>query len=305
MGSSGLGRREVRARFGHPAGIAERYERAIGFNGESVMEKLEHLRLADVRALFRLLNEVRELGLYPLLWKRHMLTGLCGLIGGQVGIYVQTFDAGVVDLTRSVVADVGWGEDKQRLNWLAYCRRNDLSVDPSRAELTRLMAAGGAFVRGREQLCPDRPWYSSDHVQITRKESDVDSFIFSYRRLTNPSRHQWLYLLRPWNARPFQSRHRRMVQLFHDELGRVIDEDVLRTTRTSPTMQLSPRLRQTFDLLAAGLAEKQVAERLGCSCNTIHGYVKELHRRLGVNTRSELLIQFHQTRRLGQARLVL
>ena len=269
------------------------------------MEKLEHLRLADVCALFRLLNEVRELGLYPQLWKRHMLTGLCGLIGGQVGICVQTFEAGVVDLTRSVVTDVGWAGEKERLNWLAYCRRNDLGIDPSRAEIMRLMAGGGAFVRGREQLCHDRLWYSSDHVQITRKESDVDSFIFSYRRLVNPSRHHWLYLLRPWDARPFQSRHRRMVQLFHDELGRVIDEDGLRGAGTAPMMRLSPRLRQTLDLLGAGLAEKQVAARLGCSSNTVHGYVKELHRRLGVNSRSELLIRLYETRGRAQARLVL
>lgn len=234
-----------------------------------------------------------------------MLTGLCGLVGGQVGICVQTFDAGVVDLARSVVTDVGWASEKDRLNWLAYCQRNHLRVAATRAEIMRLMAAGVAFVGGRDMLRHDLPPYSSDHVQITSKKSDIGSFIFSYRRLANPSCHHWLYILRPSDARPFLSRQRRTVQLFHDELGRVIDEDALRTIRTSPTMPLSPGLRQTLDLLAAGLAEKQVAGRLRCSPSTIHGYVKELHQRLGVHTRSELLIRFYEKRRFAQPRLVL
>lgn len=264
------------------------------------MGKSRGLSIADVRAVFHLLNDLRDLGAQPIAWKRHMLRELCRLIGGQVGISVQTFDAAAVDLTRSIVTDIGWAGEKERNRWLAYCRQNNLGVDPSRAEIMRLMVGGRPFVRVREQLCPDRPWYSSDHVQITRRESDVDSFIFSYRRLINPERHHWLYLLRPWNDRPFEARQRRLVRMFHTELGLILDHDVLRVTQDGPVKHFSPRLRQTLDLLACGLSEKQVAQRLTCSYNTIHGYVKELHKKLCVNTRSELLVKVNQQNRLTQ-----
>jgi DNA-binding CsgD family transcriptional regulator len=269
------------------------------------MGKTQGLTIADVRAVFHLLDDLRDLGLQPAVWKRHMLSSLCQLIGGQVGITVQTHDAGMIDLGSSVVTDIGWAGERERRAWIEYCRRNDLSVDPSRGEIMRLMTIGRPFVRVREQLCHDRAWYASDHVQSTRRESDVDSFIFSYRRMLNPQRHHWIYLLRPWDDRAFQPRQRRLVRLFHDELGRIIDEDALRSAQRIPAARLSPRLHQTLDLLAAGLAEKQVAVTLGCSRNTIHGYVKELHRRFAVNTRSELLVSLYQTRASVRPRLVL
>lgn len=205
---------------------------ALSRLSESVsMGKQQGLSIENVRAVFHLLNDLRDLGVQPQIWKQHMLCGLCRLIGGQVGISVQTTDTGAVDMAKSVVTDVGWASEKERGNWINYCRRNDLSVDPSRAAIMRLMTVGEPFVRAREELCHNRHWYSSDHVQITRKESNVDSFIFSYRRLHDPQRHHWLYLLRPWNDRPFEARQHRIVRLFHDELGQILDHDALRATQ--------------------------------------------------------------------------
>jgi DNA-binding CsgD family transcriptional regulator len=264
------------------------------------MGKAQALCIGDVRAVFYLLNELRDLGAQPQLWKRHMLCELCRLIGGQVGISVQTAHAGAVDLATSVITDIGWAGEKERLNWINYCRRNDLSVDPSRAALTRLMAFGRPFVRTREQLCPDRCWYANDHVQITRKESDVDNFIFSYRLLLNPQRHHWLYLMRPWDDIAFMPRQRRLVRLFHDELGRILEKDAARSATFCPLSQLSPRLRETLNLLSRGLSEKQVARNLCCSNHTIHGYVKELHKRLNVSNRVELLMAVNRQRQLAQ-----
>jgi DNA-binding NarL/FixJ family response regulator len=92
-----------------------------------------------------------------------------------------------------------------------------------------------------------------------------------------------------------------MVQLFHQELARITPVDAVPCTGAAAIKRLSPRLRQTLDLLGTGLAEKQVAAELGCSCNTVHGYVKELHRRFAVSTRSELLVRLYETRGLAQA----
>ena len=68
-------------------------------------------------------------------------------------------------------------------------------------------------------------------------------------------------------------------------------------TRLSISGQLSkqgltPRQRQTLDLLLDGLSEKQVANRLHLSKATIHDYIVQLHRHFDVSSRSELLSYF-------------
>jgi DNA-binding CsgD family transcriptional regulator len=63
-----------------------------------------------------------------------------------------------------------------------------------------------------------------------------------------------------------------------------------------PTPALSPRLERTLRGLLQGQSEKQIAMELDVSVHTVHEYVKELHRRLGVNSRGELLARFLPTR---------
>ena len=55
---------------------------------------------------------------------------------------------------------------------------------------------------------------------------------------------------------------------------------------------LSEAQRRVLDLLLTGLAEKEVASRLEISPHTVHNHVKEIYRRMGVNSRPELLALF-------------
>lgn len=57
---------------------------------------------------------------------------------------------------------------------------------------------------------------------------------------------------------------------------------------------LSPRERETLQRLLAGDSEKQAASNLRLSVNTVHDYVKALHRRFEVSSRAELLAKFIQ-----------
>ncbi|EQD65942.1 transcriptional regulator, LuxR family protein, partial [mine drainage metagenome] len=62
---------------------------------------------------------------------------------------------------------------------------------------------------------------------------------------------------------------------------------------TDPRMVgLSPRLRQTLSLLLAGHSEKAITARLSLSRHTVHQYIKMLHCRLGVCSRTELLAKW-------------
>ena len=42
-------------------------------------------------------------------------------------------------------------------------------------------------------------------------------------------------------------------------------------------------------LLVQGLSEKEVADKMGITPSTAHGYIKILHKRLKVHSRAELL----------------
>ena len=59
-----------------------------------------------------------------------------------------------------------------------------------------------------------------------------------------------------------------------------------------PLPKLSRRLEQVLRLLMQGASEKQIAQTLNVSMHTVHDYVKVLHKRLGVNSRGELLHRF-------------
>lgn len=59
-----------------------------------------------------------------------------------------------------------------------------------------------------------------------------------------------------------------------------------------PIPKLPRRLEQVLRELIGGASEKQIARTLDVSMHTVHDYTKELHKRLKVNTRAELLNRF-------------
>ena len=91
---------------------------------------------------------------------------------------------------------------------------------------------------------------------------------------------------------------RRLVAMFCTLLGeQALNGDATAISIKSnrpidPGEPLSPRQRQTLELLLAGNAEKQIAGRLNISRHTVHVYVKSLYKRFDVNSRSELLAKW-------------
>jgi DNA-binding NarL/FixJ family response regulator len=68
------------------------------------------------------------------------------------------------------------------------------------------------------------------------------------------------------------------------------------TTRHQLGAQLPPRLRRLFELYLTGLSEKEAADRLHLSWETVHSYTRDLHRKLGVGSRAQLLATVLRTR---------
>jgi DNA-binding CsgD family transcriptional regulator len=245
------------------------------------------LRLRDIRAIFRLVGDVRELGADPRAWRRHMLEQLQRVTGTMVGHATET--AAPFDLkmpSMDVIVGVGWpGEAESELGHRYI--ESGLETDPSIPVIFRLQAAGRNFTRTRRKLVTDAMWYRSSHMDKFRRPLGVDDFVVSTRVVPRLGVASVFVLSRAWGERPIGEVQRRLVHLFHAELGHLWEE--AGPAGPDPVAGLPPRLQQTLACLRAGDSEKLIAARLGLSRHTVHNYVKALYRRIGVCSRGELL----------------
>jgi RNA polymerase sigma factor (sigma-70 family) len=68
-----------------------------------------------------------------------------------------------------------------------------------------------------------------------------------------------------------------------------------RRSRTSSAVELSPREREVLQLVLDGLANKQIARRLGISEKTVKGHLTNLFQRIGVSDRTQAALWAERT----------
>ena len=59
------------------------------------------------------------------------------------------------------------------------------------------------------------------------------------------------------------------------------------------TEALTPREREILDLIAKGLSNRAIADRLGIAEKTVKGYASSVYAKLGVRDRKDLIFQVH------------
>lgn len=246
------------------------------------MGKTNQLSLAQLRDLFRLLGEVRELGFTSSVWRRHMLQGLRKLVDADLA------HAGEAPLPCSPVhpqflgIEIDAVTERDRLevyNWLIHVR--DYTSDPCVEAMSKIIHR--SFTCTRQQLAPNHLWYRRPDLDAWRTLG-ADYFIYSHQLLLN---HRCIHLIslnRSWGRRAFSERERKLVAIFHEELGQL-----WRNQSSDTVTHLPPRVAQTLDLLLEGDHEKRIAIRLGISRHTVHDYIKVIHERFGVSSQAELI----------------
>ncbi len=246
------------------------------------------LHAHDVRALLRLLGEVRELGACSTAWRAHLAASLQRLCGCRATLALELVFPEVhphtgwsacrsVGITMADSAESGIApEDRQRFydDMLWREHRNDNTLN----NLVPLY--GTHFTRSRAELVGDEVWYRSPLANESFRAHDCDDFIFSTVPV-GPHAHASLGLLRAWRDRPFGAREKLLVELLHEELGR--------EWRGAREPRVSRRQREVLELLRRGDSEKEVAAALEVSTHTVHDHVKALHRAYGVRSRGELM----------------
>lgn len=248
----------------------------------------------DAETLLRVVGEIGELGHDTCAWRAHLLESVAEHLGARVGMsltiplrQLEYFDALREQMTaRRGYPLLGHGWSPAQQEQIAGAITNlQASGDPTLPFLSK--SCHESFTVTRSQIVSDRNWYSSEHVQRSRRTSDVDSFILSQFQVPDCGVHV-LGMHRAWGDKHFGERERLFLELLHKELGRLWCRHGV-TGGPRVRDRLPSQLRQVFDHLCQGHAEKEMAATMNLSQHTVHDYVKELYRRLGVRGRGEFL----------------
>jgi len=242
----------------------------------------QRLRTSDVDQMLALSNEVGDLPDEMMVRAEHLLRGMCRLVRAQVGIFslLEGYLPNGQWRIRPMI-DFGWAGDAERRWNMSFFEGPQLD-DPLTPPCIAL--PGKVTTAMRQHLVSDPDWYSSPNVNELRRNARVDHCIYSCFRINENGDALGIALHRPWGDRPFSERDVAIVDLLHR------NQTIRRTTReVPPAIQLAPRESEVLSLFKQGLSEKEAAGRLGISRHTVHVYVKSLYRKLGVNSRAELM----------------
>jgi len=243
------------------------------------------LKLSDVRSVFRLIGEIRELGADPEQWRPHMVRQLQKMLACDLVISSEIhFKKTGKDVMR--VIDIGWGCGAEGDTYRIFTERD--GERPENYWVTAANEQGAAASAGIPDEGPAAAEAALVPVRPAKPLYGGQSFILSQYPLPHIGAVDQLGLHRTSGEKKFSRAEHRLVHLLHVELGRLWRKDALEKAK-DPTKDLPPRLSQTLHELLQGASEKQIAMKLDLSRHTIHNYVKALHQRFQVSSRGELL----------------
>jgi DNA-binding CsgD family transcriptional regulator len=261
------------------------------------MARSARLRLSDLRALFRLAGECRDLGDDPHAWRGHYLAGLCRLIDADLALggELAGFWAGRPrDLG---AAEWGWENGFDRRGWVRALDllRTDPTYSPVMAAYIRRGGGGGGAL-ARSDLVDDRAWRRSVERDQVCRTIGVDHLLYCFRPVPGGGDEAaGAILTRAAGRADFTAREKEAVREAHAVLGPLVGGPLARFADPSPAA-LPPRVRQVLRCLLDGDSDKQVAARLGIGPYTVNQYVKHVFAHFGVTTRAELLARWVRRR---------
>jgi DNA-binding CsgD family transcriptional regulator len=245
------------------------------------------LRIEQVQRLVRLLAETADVPLGER--RQHVIAGLRGILHAAVGGCVTDcdFEPRGRGAFTAVVLD-GW--DATTLATIEALAKNGSMWHPALRQLALVCPTSpGSLAAGtRTELVADRAWYSSEFVEGFMLPACIDHGLFSSMRGSSPSVVQGLGFYRERNDRPFDEGDRALLQLFHVECQRILAAPA-KDVNEMLVRRLSPRQFETLRQLREGLADKEIAARLGISPHTVNHYTKQIYRQFGVQSRAALV----------------
>lgn len=259
------------------------------------MLKSSRLRVADVRAIWELLGECRELGDGRIIWRDHCVSTLARLIDADFGVVGEMGGCDTDDL-RDLGANFWWRMDlpspsQVHSNLAAF--RDNPRLSPALLEYHRLNRSAQELCLTRRDYIGDRDWYQSYDYEVIHQSYGTDATLFCFRQLVagGPGESSGIVMLRAKGRRDFSGRDRALVRETNARLSRLVGKELARCDEPTPR-ELAPRCRQVLIGLLQGEGDKQVAARLSLGMHTVNEYTKLIYRHFGVRGRSELMARW-------------
>ena len=249
------------------------------------------LRLADLKQVYCLLGECCELGADPQIWRCHMLTQFNQILGSVGAVVV---DAAVVvtaqgSTLRPHIAFSPGRYTASEIELLTRCLREmPIEHNPLIDVLFNLGHDRAAMAVHRSGSVGRREW---DRCGLKTGYFDQLGWDDCMSGIVRSSEGLRVFTLtRERKDANFSAREAAMLNLFLREMS-TISAQRLAPMSDGSLLMLPARLRDVLIALAEGEGEKQIAQRLTISRNTVHEYVRRLFDRYGVSSRSELLVR--------------
>lgn len=256
------------------------------------MSKSSTLRAVDLRTLFQLVGECRELGDDPFRWWRHLLAGLSRLNGGEFCVAGEIGDGRQPSRYDLGTVDIGADNGFNRAAWLRGLVefRDDAFKNPHLNAYFDRATPGEA--RPRADYVSDREWYSCFSYQGILSALGADHGLFCLLPVSGTTDdHCCLWILRHFGARDFNGRECAVTAEAMAMVAPLIGGPLSRLHEPSPA-DLPPLARRVLRCLLEGNTDKQAASRLGITRHTVNQYAKVIFRHFGVRSRPELLAQW-------------
>ena len=248
--------------------------------------------LDQIRDLYRLIGDVRSIANDPVVQRQTLIEGVCRLLDADQGFISEFDDFAPGRVPREISTTPGTRLDARCAAFIRdFYATQAVEHDAMGAALYEAAALPGTSAITWRQAKKHKPAsrYASFHdlVRTVRLADILDPMS------RHPSGHMVALSLHRLGgaARAFDAREQALARMLADELSwlhRTRRLDV----RDLAGRTLSPRLRELLGHLLTDRGVKQIAAAMGLTVNTARQYCDQLYKRLGVDSREQLMIRF-------------
>ncbi len=256
------------------------------------MNTSNRLPLEDIRKVFRLLMQCRDLRGDPATCQGHMVTGLCDLVGARQGVAVHFRGFTPTDsvaVTECVMG--GWPDPAESAFWVQWGSKGSFKEDP----LVNVSAQhpGSVVAAIRREFVTDKSWHTSHFYQECVEPARIRDVMIAFFRCHDPGSAVGFSLHRTRGERPFRIRQRKILQFFNEEYQRLYLDGMFGNLEADLVAALPGHLRKVCHQLLDGTRSiKLIAIDLKLRLQSVRTYTKQVYRRLGVSSRVELIAKY-------------
>lgn len=239
---------------------------------------------SDVRQMVRLLGSVIAAPGDFQEKRRRLMDGLCEIIGATA--WVWSLSVFHPDKPPSSVGLIHGGFDEGRFASYLEAINHPAMEAVSRPSSLELQAKGTHLTRTRGQMDPQGLLDQSAAAPLWEK-ADIGPLMMSLRPMEGGGVNA-IRVYRAIGEPHFNDREAKIAHILLSEIP-WLHFQAFPDAPSQEITNLYPRHRTVLNFLCEGWSRKKIAEHLGLSVNTIHGYTKVIFKHFGVHSQCELL----------------